>query len=82
MEAFNVDGNMHKVLVDLPDPRIRHAFRIHKFKPFCPMLAKYLPQINETAKGLGDFAIETKLDGERCVMHFDKDLNVFIYFYF
>jgi ATP-dependent DNA ligase I len=71
-EAFNMHGDLRRLLAELPDASVRHAFHVKLFDPCRPMLSKHPLRLDEVTNGLGDFAIETKLDGERCLVHFDK----------
>ncbi|CAB3983648.1 DNA ligase 4 [Paramuricea clavata] len=80
MDVFNVCSILSKVCQDLKDPTVRkNDSEITLFSAFKPMLGQRAA-IDEVEKLMNEqeFIIETKLDGERFMLH--KQDNMFKYF--
>eukprot|EP00697_Spironema_sp_BW2_P013154 gnl/Spiro4/3110_TR1510_c0_g1_i1.p1 gnl/Spiro4/3110_TR1510_c0_g1~~gnl/Spiro4/3110_TR1510_c0_g1_i1.p1 ORF type:complete len:957 (-),score=239.75 gnl/Spiro4/3110_TR1510_c0_g1_i1:47-2917(-) len=75
MDLYNMCNDLRKVCTDLSDPKVRlHSKNIMLGKPFKPMLAmrRSPEQVLKLSKRQ-DFWIETKYDGERCLVHKNGD---------
>ncbi|XP_046858902.1 DNA ligase 4-like isoform X2 [Xenia sp. Carnegie-2017] len=80
MELYNVCSSLSKVCEDLRDPTVRTSDTdIKLFSAFKPMLGQRAA-IDEVEKlmNVDEFYIETKLDGERFMLH--REENTFKYF--
>lgn len=75
---------LFKVCKMLNDPTVvLHEISVNLFEPFNPMLSLRceITNVNKTIKSKTDtFFVDTKLDGERFQLHFDKIKNQFKYF--
>ncbi|EDO35746.1 predicted protein [Nematostella vectensis] len=75
LDHYNTCNNLSKVCMDLHDPSVRmNEAEITIFSAFRPMLAQWSPlnQVEDLMKNQ-PFYIETKMDGERFILHKDGD---------
>ncbi|XP_048580100.1 DNA ligase 4 [Nematostella vectensis] len=71
LDHYNTCNNLSKVCMDLHDPSVRmNEAEITIFSAFRPMLAQWSPlnQVEDLMKNQ-PFYIETKMDGERFILH-------------
>ncbi|XP_050440237.1 DNA ligase 4 [Adelges cooleyi] len=81
-DLYDVSNSLKKVCQMLNNPDVRlHEVSINLFDPFAPMLSQKcdVTDVDKIIKSQSDFFyVDTKLDGERFQLHWDK--NQFKYF--